>query len=304
VRYPGRVQTGAAVTFSGRHILLTCHSGQLAGDAMSNSLAAIETCLRAGASRIEIDVHSLAGDDYLVCHANRLEEVSTSNGPVGRISREQAFALHDKRDPSLRVPLLSEVIDLVRGFSSELQLDLKDWRPLTAERVATLGRLVTPLAAQVIVSSGQDWNLRALGRGVPDVGLGFDPDHYMAAGTREAPVPARIGAYGYRDDHPLALGRAQPVEDYLRERVGILLGQVPTARELFIDYPLLLQAEADGVRLPELLHERSVTVSAWTLDYDGEESLATLSRLAAAGVDRITTNTSQQFVAALTGRSD
>ena len=304
MRYPGRVQTVTAVTVSGREVLLTCHSGLLAGDGLSNSLAAIETCLRAGASRIEIDVHSLDGDDYLVCHANRLEEVSMSTGAIGRISREEALALRDKRDPSLRLPLLSEVIDLVHGFSSELQLDLKDWRPLTPERVATLGRLAAPLGAQVIVSSGQDWNLRALARGVPDLRLGFDPDHYMAAGTREAPVPSGIGAYGYCDDHPLALGRAQPVADYLRERVGILLGQVPTARELFIDYPLLLQAEADGVRLPELLHERSVSVSAWTLDYNGEDSLAALRRLAAAGVDRITTNTSQRFIAALAGRSD
>jgi glycerophosphoryl diester phosphodiesterase len=285
---------------AGREVSFTCHSALLAGVGLPNSLPAIGECLDAGAARIEIDVHSMADGDYLVCHANRLEEVSMSSGAVGRLTRAEALELRDKRDPSSRLPLLSEVVELVRGHSSELQLDLKDWRPLTPGRARALGELVRPLEGPVIVSSGQDWNLRALARAVPGLRIGFDPDRYIRAGARDdAPLPGRLGAYGYRDDHPLALGRAQTVADYLRDRFEVLLAQCPTAVELFIEYGLLLQAQDDGVSLAELLHERGVAVSAWTLDLRGPESLAALGRLASAGVDRVTTNTTRQFIVAL-----
>ncbi len=285
---------------AGREVSFTCHSALLAGIGLPNSLAAMSECLDAGAARIEIDVHSIADGEYLVCHANRLEEVSTSAGAVGRLTLAEALELRDKRDPSSRLRLLSEVVELVRGHSSELQLDLKDWRPLTPERASALGELVRPLEGRVIVSSGQDWNLRALARAVPNLRLGFDPDRYICAGARDdAPVPGRLGAYGYRDDHPLALGRAQTAADYLRDRFEILLAQCPAAVELFIEYGLLLQAQDDGVLLAERLHERGIAVSAWTLDLDGPESLAALERLASAGVDRVTTNTTRQFIEAM-----
>jgi glycerophosphoryl diester phosphodiesterase len=294
----------ASAVVAGREVSFTCHSALLAGVGLANSVAAIRDCLEAGVRRIEIDVHSLAGNDYLVCHANRLEEVSTSSGAVGRLTPAQALELRDNRDPSLRLSLLSEVVELARGYGSELQLDLKDWRPLTPERARALGALVQPLEGNVIVSSGHDWNLRALAREAPGLRLGFDPDRYVRArGRDDAPLPAKVGAYGYRDDHPLALGRSQTVADYLRDRFEILLTQCPAAVELFVEYELLVQAQDDGVALGDFLHERGVTLSAWTLDFVDADSLNVLERLAVAGVDRVTTNTTRQFVDALAQRA-
>ena len=293
-----------SVSIAGREVIFTCHSGLLAGEGLPNSLGAIEGALEAGAARIEIDIHSIADGEYLVCHANRLEEATTSRGAVGRLTREEALALRSKRDPESRLPFLSEVVPLFASHDCELQLDLKDWRPLTYERIEALGELVRPLGDRAIVSSGQDWNLRAIARQVPGLRLGFDPDRYISTAERDqAPLPGRLGAHGYRDDHPLALGRAQTAHDYLRDRFEMLIAQAPTAREHFIEYRLLLQAAADGAQLPALLHERGIAVSAWTLDYDGPESLATLERLAAIGVDRVTTNTARQFMAGLAERN-
>lgn len=292
--------SSTTVELAGHELSFTCHGGLLAGEGLPNTLRGIGECLEARVSRIEIDIHSMADGEYLVCHANRLEEVATSSGPVGQLTRREALELHSKRDRRSRPPLLSEVVELVRPHTGELQLDLKDWRPLTPERAIALSALLDPLGERAIVSSGRDWNLRAIARLAPGLRLGFDPNHYLDAGRMGgATLPARRGAYGYRDDHPLAIGRVQPVEEYLRERFDILLAQCPFARELFIDYRLLLQAETDGVMLPQLLHERGVAVSAWTVDYDGETSLAKLRRLAAAGVDRVTTNTARQFMTAL-----
>jgi glycerophosphoryl diester phosphodiesterase len=260
----------------------------------------MEECLRASATRIEIDVHSMADGEYLVCHANRLEEATTSRGAVGRLTRHEALELRRNDDAGSRPPLLSEVIALAQHYEAELQLDLKDWRPLTPHRIDALVALVAPLGERVLVSSGQDWNLRAIARRAPRLRLGFDPNHYFASGDpRETPLPTRLGAHGYRDDHPLAIGRAQPLADYLRERIDVMAAQCPFAAEWFINYRLLLQAEADGVPMAELLHERGVAVNAWTLDYDGEASLGKLRRLAATGIDRITTNTARQLVEAL-----
>jgi glycerophosphoryl diester phosphodiesterase len=292
--------SGTTVQLAGHELSFTCHSGLLAGEGLPNSLHRIGECLQAGSSRVEVDVHSMADDEYLVTHANRLEEATTSRGAIGRLTREEALDLRRNDDTESRPPLLSEVVALSQRYTCELQLDLKDWRPLTPERVDALAALLLPLGERAIVSSGQDWNLRAIDRQVPWLRLGFDPDRYLSIAERtDAPLPGRLGAYGYRDDHPLALGRTQPVEDYLRERFDILLGQCPSACELFLEYRLVLQAEAHGVRLAQLLHERGVAVSAWTLDYDGPESLVKLERLATIGVDRVTTNTARQFVEAL-----
>lgn len=285
----------------GREISFTCHSGLREGRELPNSLEGIRDCLEAGAFRIEIDIHSMAGGDYLVSHASRLEESTTSQGPVGHLTPDEARKLRRYDDPNSRPPLLSEVVALVQPYTPDLQLDLKDWGPLTEERVRALLTLTEPLGQRVLISSGQDWNLRAINGQSKTLRLGFDPDHYLASGQRKVPVPARLGAYGYRDDHPLAIGRAQPVVGYLRERTMALLAQCPFACEFFIEYQLLLQATDDGLSLSQLLHERGVAVSAWTLDYDGLASMAALEALAAAGVDRVTTNTSRQFLSALSG---
>jgi glycerophosphoryl diester phosphodiesterase len=215
------------------------------------------------------------------------------------LTRDEALALQRKDDSNARPPLLSEVVALAEQYASELQLDLKDWRPLSPERVRALVALTGPLGEGAIVSSGQDWNLRAIVGYTNTLRLGFDPDH-LAAESRRVPVPARLGAYAYRDDHPLAIGRSQSVDEYLPQRIDDLLSKCPTASEFFVEFRLLLQAADEGVSLPELLHDRGVAVSAWTLDYEGGKSIATLKKLSSIGVDCVTTNTSQQFVEALT----
>ena len=60
------------------------HMGVFSGKLAPNSMAAIEECLAAGVERIEIDVHSLAGDDYAVFHDHRLETHTSGSGPLGR----------------------------------------------------------------------------------------------------------------------------------------------------------------------------------------------------------------------------
>jgi glycerophosphoryl diester phosphodiesterase len=164
---------------------------------------------------------------------------------------------------------------------------------LIDSRLRALIDVVAPIKERVIVSTGQDWNLRRLHRADPTLAFGFDPAHYLDHAVEEQPVflPRTMGAYGYRDDHPLAYGRTEETADYLRERFELLVMHAPGAREWFINYRLALQMLGDGFNAAQWLHERNIGANVWTLDYGDEDSLTALQRITTAGFDRVTTNT-------------
>ncbi len=273
----------------------------LSGEHPGDSFAAIRECFARDVERIEIDVHSLDGPDYIVYHERRLEAETTGRGSVGRATPADVRAVRFLAQPDDRPPLLSEVVEMTRGGDTEIQLDLKDWRPIPESRLKVLVDLVDTIRDRVIVSSGQDWNLRRLQRIEPPVPFGFDPGHYLdyALESAEVFLPRNMGAYGYRDDHPLALARTEEPAAYLRERMEILTAQTPGAREYFLDFQLALQMLDDRFNVAEWLHDRGIDANVWTLDYHGEESLRAFERLAAAGIDRVTTNTTVAWSAAL-----
>jgi glycerophosphoryl diester phosphodiesterase len=258
-----------------------------------NSIAAIEECLAAGVERIEIDIHSLASDDYAVFHDHRLESRTMGRGPLGRATPDDIRTAFFTDHPQSRPPLLSEVIAAARNARTEFQLDLKDWRPLTDDRAHALVNAVAPMKERIIVSSGQDWNLRILHEADPYLPIGFDPGHYIDHAGEETPffLPRGMGAYGYRDDHPLAIGRASETPEYLVQRFALLLRQAHDCREFFISYRLVLQMLDDGFNVADFLHSAGIDANIWTLDYAGPQSLPTLRRLLDSGIDRITTNT-------------
>jgi hypothetical protein len=272
---------------------LVAHMARLAAGRKANRFAALRECIERGVARVEIDVHSLAGDDYIVTHDRHLEDETTGRGSVGSVTPEAVRAARFLDDADDRPPLLSEVVALFSDTPVELQLDLKDWRPLAAARAGALLHAVEPMRDRVIVSTGQDWNLRLLHEADPALALGFDPGLYLDVPGEGADVflPLRMGAYGYRDDHPLALGRTEDVAIYLRERFVALATLAPFAREWFLDYRLLLQMLGDGFDAPAWLREHGADANAWTLDYAGKATLSSFERLAAIGIARVTTNT-------------
>lgn len=269
------------------------HMAVLYGKEPPNSIAAIEECIDAGVGRIEIDVHSLDGDDYAVFHDHRLETHTTGSGSLGRATPDDIRAATFRERQDDRPPLLSEVVATARKARMELQLDLKDWRPLTDERAHTLVNIVSPMKERVIVSSGQDWNLRILHEADPYLPIGFDPGHYLDHANEGTPffLPRMTGAFGYRDDHPLAIGRSMETPDYLLQRFELLLRQAHDCREFFLSYRLVLQMLDDGFNVAEFLRSAGIDANVWTPDYAGAESVAMLRRLIDAGVDRVTTNT-------------
>jgi glycerophosphoryl diester phosphodiesterase len=285
-----------------RAVRLVNHMAVLSGDHPRNSIAAIRECFDAGVERIEIDVHSLAGPDYIVSHDRRLDAKTTGTGAIGSATPDdvRACRFRDRRDD--RPPLLSEVVALARDCRSEIQLDLKDWRTLSGDRVRALADVVAPIRERVIVSSGQDWNLLRLSELAPSVAIGFDPGWYLAHPTADpgAPLPRTRGAYGYLDDHPLAFGRTGDTTDYLRRRFGLLALQAPGSREYFLSFRLALMMLDDGFNAAVFLHERGIDANVWTPDHDGPDSVRNLRCLLDAGFDRVTTNTPRAWERAFT----
>jgi len=280
---------------------LVCHTALYSGDHPRNSLAGVAECIERGVSRIEIDIHSLDGADYAIYHERRLEAETTARGPIGSASADDVRGARFSAHPDERLPLLSEVIDMARGRDVELQLDLKDWRLMPDDRIDVLARLAAPMLDRVVVSTGQDWNLLRLYQRHPEVPIGFDPGLYFdhAIEGTEIYLPRNMGAYGYRDDNPLAFGRTEAVGDYLRQRFEMLALQVPAAREYFLSYRLVLQMLDDGFDVAAWLHDRGIAANVWTLDYRNDDSLRVLESLRAIGIDRITTNTAPAWESAL-----
>lgn len=280
-------------------ILLIHHASNRDHGHPSGSPPALQACLEAGARIVEIDISVLADGQFAMLHGPVLEKETTGSGPISALTSKQVCALHyiHKGQPTLvPVGLLADALELLQQHPNtvELQLDLK---PDVYSSDAVLSRLIAdlqPVKDRVRVTSPSDWALRRLRALDPELPLGFDPLLYVeidyGADSDPAVPPFRRGAYGYWDDHPLSTRRWGPAADYLAARAEALWNQAPAGAIWYIDAALLGQALDDGFDWIAYLHNLGAEVDAWTLDAHRPERVALANRLAAAGVDRITTN--------------
>jgi glycerophosphoryl diester phosphodiesterase len=280
-------------------ILLIHHAANRDHTYPSGSLPALHACLEAGARAVEIDISLLADGEFALLHGPTLERETTGSGPIAALTSEQVRALHyvrQRKVTGVGVGLLPQAIDLLRQYpgTAELQLDLK---PDVYSSDAVLSQLVAglqPVLDRVRVTSPSDWALRRLHALDPSLALGFDPLLYLEIDYGEDSDPAvppfRRGAYGYWDDHPLSTRRWGATADYLAARADALWIQAPPGAVWYVDAGLLAQALVDGFDWIAYLHDRGAEVDAWTLDAHRPERAALARRLAAQGVDRITTN--------------
>ncbi len=265
-----------------------------------NSLEAIRACLDANARFIEIDIKALADGDYLLVHNALLDEETTGLGPVNTCTTSAARQLHIRHDghaTPYRVPLLSEVVDLLHASpaTTQLQLDLKDQVPADDELLVRLVKQVELLGTRVIVSSTADWQLRRLRRLSPTLPLGFDIQLHLdwtREIERDLHEPPHVrGVHGYWDDQPHAAFDTWPVTRYLHDRCDVLAGLVPSVRTFYVRHQLLAQSLRDGFNWAAALHQHGILLDAWTMDASNAEAIKTLPTLIEAGVDLITTNT-------------
>ena len=287
-------------------ILLVHHAASRGHDHPPGSLRGLRACLEAGARVVEVDATPLADGDFALLHEGKLERATDGVGDVFATTADQVRRLRYRwRDAITGEPvgLLSQAVSLVRDdpHLQELQLDLKPHAPLTDGVLGNLLRHIEPVQDRIRVTSVADWALRRLRTLAPDLSLGFDPLLYLDVETgeeRHAP-PFRVGAYGYRDDHPLAARVWGTPADYLAARAEALWVQAPAAAAWYIRASILDQLLDHGFDWIAYLHARGAEVDAWTLDAGKPGHIERTRRLVAAGIDRITTNDAPRLAAAL-----
>ena len=155
-------------------------------------MAAIAECVRARVPRLEVDVRFLADDAIALFHDARLEAETFSEGPVARLNREEARAVRLRADGVTGLAFLEEAVELLRGGSSLLQVDLKLMRAMTGGQLAALTAALVPVRDQVLIGSQAHWNLRGLAKA--GFAIALDPTlHWRYARRTSRPAGCRRG---------------------------------------------------------------------------------------------------------------
>jgi glycerophosphoryl diester phosphodiesterase len=140
----------------GRNVALTARRASWSADP-PNSLAALESCLRAPVARVAVDLHLVKELGFVA-----------GDGPLPPTA-------HD------RPPRLRDIVALIVAAPgpTTVELRLVDTAPMTWARAEELARLVAPAATRIVVTGRADWNLRRLRAVAPDLRVGFAPGLYL-----------------------------------------------------------------------------------------------------------------------------
>jgi glycerophosphoryl diester phosphodiesterase len=277
----------------GRVVELKVHRFIWSGRYSENSPLAIEECARERVARAELDIQLLGDGTFVIFHDDRFDRVTDARGPVREATASQAkrATYGDGSHPLL----LDEAMALLAAheYPKRIELDLKDLVPFSREHAEALACAAAPLKDRVFFSTPADWNLRRLLAVDPTLPVTFNPHGYIdSVGDAQLRLPA--GAYGYFDAHPLARRRVTTTAEYLRDRLGGIMRQVPGLSEAHVRVEMFERMLDDGVSdAAEIFHGLGIKLDVWTLDAGGPRWPRRLARVVRAGVDIITTNTAR-----------
>lgn len=263
-----------------------------------NSPLAIAECASERVVRTEIDVRALRDGEFVVLHDDRFDRVTDASGLVREATAVEATR---PRFADGTHPLLfSEAIELIAAneYPRRIELDLKDLAPYTSAQAEALARAVQPLKERGHFSTPADWNLRRLLALDPTLLVSLNPHAYIDTEVEDE-IRLPMGAYGYRDAHPLARERFSTTPGYLRDRLGGIMRLVPRVMEAHVRVGMFERMLDDGVGdVAEIFHSLGLKLDVWTLDADTPSWRERLARAVAAGVDIVTTNTARALARA------
>jgi len=281
-----------------RIIELKVHRCLWSGRFTENSPLAIAECASERVMRTEIDAQLLRDGEFIVLHDDRFDRVTDATGFVREATALEATGSRFK-DGSHPL-LISEAIQLIAAneFPRSIELDLKDLAPYTRPQAEALVRAAQPVKDRVHFSTPADWNLRRLLAVDPTLRVSLNPHCYIDT-ELDDDTRLPVGAYGYRDAHPLARARSSTTSDYLRDRLGGIMRLVPGITEAHVRLAMFERMLDDGVAdAAEIFHALGIKVDVWTLDAGTPRWRERFARLVHAGVDIVTTNTARGLAAA------
>jgi glycerophosphoryl diester phosphodiesterase len=269
------------------------HRSLWSGSYSENSPLAIAECATERVMRTEIDVRALRDGEFVVLHDDRFDRVTDASGLVREATAVEATR---PRFTDGSHPLLfSEAIALIAAneYPRRIELDLKDLAPYTTPQAEALVRAVQPLKERAHFSTPADWNLRRLLAVDPTLFVSLNPHCYIDT-ELDDDVRLPVGAYGYRDAHPLARERVSTTAEYLRDRFGGIMRLVPGVLEAHVRVGMFERMLDDGVAdAADIFHDLGMKVDVWTLDADTPRWRERFARVIDAGVDIVTSNTAR-----------
>jgi len=297
----GGPNTDSFLRVGDRTVELKVHRCLWSGRYSENSPLAIAECAGERVVRTEIDVRALRDGEFVVLHDDRFDRVTDATGLVREATAVEATRprFQDGSHPLL----FAEAIELIAAneYPRWIELDLKDLAPYTRAQAEALARAAQPLKERAHFSTPADWNLRRLLAVDPALGVSLNPHCYIDTDMDDE-IRLPMGAYGYRDAHPLARERVSTTADYLRDRFGGIMRLVPGVVETHLRVGMFERVLDDGIAdLAEIFHSLGQKLDVWTLDAETPRWRDRLTRIVAAGVDIVTTNTARELAAAWRG---
>jgi hypothetical protein len=281
-----------------RIVELKVHRCLWSGRYSENSPLAIAECASERVMRTEIDVRALRDGEFVVLHDDRFDRVTDATGLVRDATAVEATRPRFKDGSH---PLLfSEAIQLIAAneYPRSIELDLKDLAPYTRPQAEALARAAQPVKERAHFSTPADWNLRRLLAVDPTLRVSLNPHCYIDT-ELDDDTRLPIGAYGYRDAHPLARQRVSTTGEYLRDRFGGIMRLVPGIVEAHLRIGMLERILDDGVGdVAEIFHSLGLKLDVWTLDADTPRWRERFARIVAADADIVTTNTALALASA------
>ena len=149
------------------------------GYAPENTLEAFDLAVRQGAHGVELDVHICRSGELVVAHDETIDRVSNGSGAIRDLTLSELKSFHFNRMhpeyAEARLPLLSEVFQLLRPTGLSINIELKNSvidYPLMEQRVLDLASREFDLS-RIIFSSFNHYSMLRMKQLAPSVPCGL-----------------------------------------------------------------------------------------------------------------------------------
>ena len=273
------------ITRNGHRTFLKWHRARRrASDPAFTARRVLEGMALGASVEVDLVVH----DDHglAVLHDHRsIERETTGHGAARDHSAAAICALHlrgnDGTPIADHVMLLDDLCALLANRPPHpdalLQLDYKENQgPLDAATIATFARSVTPVAHNMILSSGEADSVKLLSDAAPGLHVGYDPCHGAAVA---------------------ALEKSGDFAGFVAEA----LATSPRAEMIYLAYPIVLAAADAGFDIVGAFQSAARRVDAYTIKAADAVTRPSVERLLDLRVDQITTDDPEGLAALLEG---
>ncbi|MEU7902077.1 glycerophosphodiester phosphodiesterase family protein [Actinoplanes sp. NPDC049118] len=224
--------------------------------APENTLPALAAGVQAGATFIEFDVRTTADGVPVVIHDRTVDRTTDGSGKVWELTLDEVSALDagswfSPAYAGVRIPRLTQVLDLLRGGRAELLLEIKP--PATLEQVKNIiGQVADAgLRGRTVVQSFDPAIVALVAEAAPELRRGLLRDGFDA---EQVAVARELGVSYCNPSTTAVLGAPATVAALVGAGVAVMPW---TANDITL-WPALVEAGVAG-----LISDRTGELTGW-----------------------------------------